>query len=397
MMSLFGFQMKSKTDVLLTVDGVEITLPEFISCYNKVKTIWSCSLQEYFQYFLRYKMKVADARSKGWDSEDGFMRRMEVVESSLTSRTDTPRHVSDMVRLVIFTYRLPQRASHDFINNADVVMRYVHDQLVAGKPVSEIVSDVKNGNLCLEDDGGEWRERCFLSDEINSWIDRLSEGEISLPVYSPEGIHVIRLVEKKNGSVTLCDVASENIPFMLRQVEETLLVSLWDSRVDLPFKRYSDKVLEKYFKDNKKKYRWDFPHYKGAVLHCRSKKVASRLKKRLKKKPLEEWNDIVENFCEETREKLLCDVGLFMIGRNRYVDKLAFKCVDFDNNEPYPYTTLIGKCLDYEPECYKDVFEKVVSDYSKEGEKRFFEELEKKLRVEKHTDVLKTVNCSGSN
>ena len=100
---------------------------------------------------------------------------------------------------------------------------------------------------------------------------------------------------------------------------------------------------------------------------------------------------------EDFRYDAIVESGLFCIGENEYVDKLVFKCGNYNPKEGYPYTFVIGKCLDYMPGSYEDVYDVLLKDYMQEKENRYFDELERKLRVEKYIDVLKTVNSSGSN
>ena len=39
------------------------------------------------------------------------------------------------------------------------------------------------------------------------------------------------------------------------------------------------------------------------------------------------------------------EVGLFQIGKNAYVDKLAFKCGSLPKEKKYPYICVFGKKL----------------------------------------------------
>lgn len=387
----------SKTDVLLTVDGVDISMPEFLAYYDKDKTLKPCSVMEYFDYFLKAKMKVMDARFIGMASDEEFLRKLNSVKASFCIEGDHSDDVSRLVKINLITYKLPQRVSEAHLLYAKNVMDDLHFRLVSEAKVTDVIFGAVGDELIFEDYGNEWTDRSFLLDEINSAIDKIAAGEISRPVYSPEGIHIVLLNQRFSNSFHDLRNEMSDMEVVLKRVEETLLISEWNKNTDLPYYRYSEGDLEKYFKNHKTDFKWKLPHYKGAVVHCSSKKVFKKLKKALKKEPLENWEKIIKGFCYYTGEKLEFDVGLFAIGNNRYVDKLAFKCGSFETLKDYPYTGIIGKCLDYELEDYKDVYDDVVTDYIKYAERCFFDDLEKKLRVEKHLDVLKTVNCSASN
>jgi peptidyl-prolyl cis-trans isomerase SurA len=154
--------------------------------------------------------------------------------------------------------------------------------------------------------------------------------------------------------------------------------------------------LQSYFESHKNDYAWDLPHFKGGVIHCLNKKVASKLKKRLKKCPLNKWNEEISAFSQENPEwKVVVETGLFQIGTNPYVDKLAFKCGHFTPRTDLPYAFVLGKRLKKGPEDFQDVRNEVQRDYRLWTERTQMEELKRGFRIEINQDILKTVNCSG--
>ena len=386
--------LKANEEVLLTVDGEDVSLSEFLYCYGKVKEFSECTPVEYFQTFLRGKLKVADARRMKLEACENFHERFEFVKHYLYDghNIDENDCMSEMVKIELFTYRLPQGSSDNDIHTVGIIMNDIYHRLVNGVSICDILSVNKDSNLSFEDFDGKWLDRTFILDEVNSEIDRQTVGSVSKPVYSPEGIHIVLLKDK--GFVSKSSLYDG---WSLKQVEEGLLLLEWEKKSGCPYKNYSEKDLQQFFRSNKNRYRWNLPHYKGVVVHCKNRKVVSKLRKRLKKQPCEMWNDIVETFCIENNVDLRFETGVFQIGNNKYVDKLAFGCGEFEEVDGYPYTAVIGKCLDYEPEDFSDVYDEVVKDYISESEMRFFEGLESKFNVEKHLDVLKTVNCGGSN
>ena len=63
----------------------------------------------------------------------------------------------------------------------------------------------------------------------------------------------------------------------------------------------------------------------------------------------------------------------------------------------YPYICVFGKKLKKGPEEYSDVREEVEIDYRREQERGLLTSLMQHFGVEIEQDVLKTVNCCGSN
>ena len=70
------------------------------------------------------------------------------------------------------------------------------------------------------------------------------------------------------------------------------------------------------------------------------------IKKYLKKKPMEEWKSALEKLMMHTAvPQASIEVGVFIIGKNQYVDKLVFKCGSFEQVPGFSYTFVMGKKL----------------------------------------------------
>ena len=95
---------------------------------------------------------------------------------------------------------------------------------------------------------------------------------------------------------------------------------------------------------------------------------------------------------DDVSKGCLMEVGLFAIGSNPYVDKLAFKCGTYEPLADYPYTWLLGKRLKKGPASYKDVRKEVEKDCREEKKKTEMEAFMQKFPIEFNEEVLKTVN-----
>ena len=106
----------------------------------------------------------------------------------------------------------------------------------------------------------------------------LSQGEISQPFYSPIGLHIVSWKDKRiDGSpldkdVDLKDTSVYN--HRVREIEDALLVMALSMNQVIS---YSESELEEFFIDYRGNYQWDYPHYQGAVFHCKNKKTAKLL------------------------------------------------------------------------------------------------------------------------
>ena len=154
--------------------------------------------------------------------------------------------------------------------------------------------------------------------------------------------------------------------------------------------------LEVYYQQHKKEYGWGTPHYKGAVIHCKNKKEAKRIKTYLQKYPEEMWQEAWKRMPADVSEGGLMDARLFAIGENPYIDKLVFKCGEFEPNSDYPYVWVLGRKMKKGPESYKDVSAKVEKNFRKVKKEAEMEALIQKYKIEIDEEVLKTVNRWGN-
>ena len=151
--------------------------------------------------------------------------------------------------------------------------------------------------------------------------------------------------------------------------------------------------LQKFFKKNRKKYKWDKPHYKGFLIQCCDAATADGIKNRIKE--LDDDSVIVvlnREFNTDSLTRVKVERGLFVEGDNEKIDELVFKGAPVKADEKLPIAFVSGKLLKKMPEAYTDVRGQVTADYQTYLEKVWVKKLNKKYPVEIYEDVLKTVN-----
>lgn len=151
--------------------------------------------------------------------------------------------------------------------------------------------------------------------------------------------------------------------------------------------------LSTYFKKNKKKYRWDNPHYKGAVVFCADENTLKEAQKIAKKSSLDSISkDLNTKLNNDSVQFVQVKRGLFAKGENKFVDKEIYKSkeeVELPSGFPYYFVT--GKNLKLQPENYTDVRGLVTADYQDYLEKEWIKYLRTKYPVVLNEEVLKTV------
>ena len=162
-----------------------------------------------------------------------------------------------------------------------------------------------------------------------------------------------------------------------------------DSRVE------GDTVgVAEYFKLHARQYHWPEVRYDGMVLHCRTKRVARRARKFLKKLPPDEWQEAVRLGINGETCEVVAERGLFAPGDNAFVDSRIFKSGKPEPLADYPYLVLLGRKLKG-PERWEDVGGQVWIDYRASREETWRHQLRRHFKVEINEEVLKTVNSHG--
>ena len=439
MLVCLPFRAETDTRVLLTVDGRPVSVEEFNGYYSRSALRNRVTADRFFDHFLYFKLKAADARRMGIDTLTEFrlqcsllqgkaLRKylVEADEESLCFHLCKHFLSDKWVRIEDISAFLPQHSSDKDERDAVRKMDSVYRALQGGEPFGALALKYSRGEAGYFR-AGEWLPVSSLLEEFAAVVQGLNPGEYSRPFRSPLGIHIVHLVEcreggnrqafgclgESGGSISSFGSKSDlyrkwknaagNLPVsvsaLLSSVEEELLVIYWDELLGRKTEpEIPEDGLERYFKEHRKDYQWDLPHFKGGVVHCLNKKTASRLKRKLKKVPYSEWEERIRQLSSENPElAAVVETGLFRIGTNAYVDRLAFKCGSFVPLEDFPFTFILGKCLKKGPEDYTDVLERVRNDYREECQEQQLRKLKDRYLVEINKEVLKTVNCSENN
>lgn len=429
-----------RSDILLRIGGQTVAKQEF-EFYCKHSLAGKCqteSVNEAFDDFLFRKLKAADMRQSGCDTLPAFRQYCKVMRGELLKNVLLDKEQEERICRDLYRQSVERLSKSGWVKIEQItILLSQHapkaDERAARNRMDSIYAKLKSGadftSFSCQPEGGTWIPVVELLQEFADGLASLSKNEFSEPFFSPLGVHIIRLTDTKP-----CISYEEARPYLLAYMErlgadhpalkhdlftqwregalhndairlcmtdaeDKLLASFWDKlhSSSLP-REATPQELEQFFLQNKKHYTWEFPHFRGAVIQCANKKTASRIKKYLKKQPFAQWKESFRNLVKaDSTMNATMEVGLFQIGKNAYVDKLAFKCGSLPKEKKYPYICVFGKKLKKGPEEYSDVREEVEIDYRREQERGLLTSLMQHFGVEIEQDVLKTVNCCGSN
>lgn len=165
---------------------------------------------------------------------------------------------------------------------------------------------------------------------------------------------------------------------------EVSVLKVWDKAAkDIP-------GLEKYFAENRMKYKWDTPHVKGVFVQAANDSVATAIKD-LARGAAED--DIVPALRKQFKNQMAAERILVPKGSNAMVDYVAFDGpVAPSSIEKYPVMFMLNKRILTVPEEMQDVKGLVTSDYQNMFQEQWENELRNKYSVKVNKKVLKSVN-----
>ena len=454
---------QSSDPVIMTVAGVDVPRSEFEYSYNKNNTdgvIDKKSVEEYVDLFINYKLKVQAALDARIDTTTAFLTEfaqyrdqqirptfvtdddMMVEAHKVYDQTLESIGPDGLIQPAHILIMIPQKATEAQQQEAKQRIDSVYQALKAGADFEELAKKVsqdpgsgRRGGLL------GWIGKNQLVKEFEEPAFALQPGEMSQPVLSPYGWHIILMKDRKqlepfefhkdnilkyleqrgarnsiteqkldqmvkhsNGTLTkemilgqradsLAAVDME-MRYLIKEYHDGLLLyevsneHVWDKAAK------DEKALEAYFKAHKKNYTWDEPRFKGMAYHVKIQSDVKAVADCVKKLKFDDWNEALrKGFNNDSIIRIRVEKGLFKKGDNKLIDREVFKVTDakVDSVKGYPIDATYGKLIK-KPQEYTDVRGLVTADLQDELERQWVAELRKKYSFTVNEDVLKTVN-----
>ena len=457
--------MMAQTDdpIVMNVNGEDVTRSEFEYSFNKNNTdlvVDKASLDEYVELFVNYKLKVAAAKDARLDTMAAFQKEMAdyraqqaeeylldsvfIEEEAHKTYDATVQNIGPdgLFQAAHILIRLPQQASAAEQIRAKQRIDSLYTVLKGGADFAEIAKQYSEDPGSARDGGMlPWLAKGQLLKEFEVVALAMQPGELSRPVLSPVGYHIIYMNDRKafesyeyhresilqfldqrgirtqakrsmgeklarqmGGGITptqALDRAEKELDtkypefgFLMKEFYEGSLLyeisvrEVWDKAAT------DEKGLEKFFKKNKKNYNYDEPVYRGLVVHCASDDVLKGVKKVIKKQPQKEWVKVIRStYNSDSLVQVRMVRGPFTMGKSVHADYYAFGVGERPDTMPsFPVTGVVGKLQKKGPDTYEDVRGEVTADYQSLLEKQWVSELRKKYTVVLYPEALATVN-----
>jgi peptidyl-prolyl cis-trans isomerase SurA len=332
-----------------------------------------------------------------------------------------------------------QRATEEQQQAAKVRIDSIYQALKAGADFADMARRLSDDKASARN-GGElpWITKGQTLPDFEKTVFALEVGQMSEPVLTQAGYHIIKLNEK-GGFFPYDSVHADILRFIdqrnmrdgiavrkLKELAEAEGVSsedvlvrkmnemtAKDSELKYLIQEYHDGLLlyeisnklvwdkaakdeaglANFFKKNKKKYAWEAPRFKGMAYHVKDQADVKAVKNAVKGLPFDQWAEKLRTtFNNDSVLRIRVEKGIFKQGDNALVDREVFKKdTTVKTIEKFPIDAVYGKKLKA-PQEYQDVRGQVVADYQEQLEKEWVAELRKRYAVKVDEAVLKTVN-----
>ena len=447
----------------MTINGQPVSRSEFEYSYNKNNAegvIDKKSVDEYVDLFINYKLKVQAALDACLDTLSSFKKeflgyRNQQIRPTFITDADVEAEGRKLYReaqqqveanggmwncahILIGLYQNADKGAQE---EAKQLADSVYNALRGGANFAELakkystdVNSAMNGGELLHLQKGQ------TVPEFEKALFALKPGEISAPVLSPFGYHIIKmggresfptyetlhsdimkyiemqglreqivdqkldsLVKSEGKTVTkeqLLDrkLASleekdPNMKNLIREYYDGLLMIEMSNREVWDKAAKDEKALEAYFRKHKKQYKWSEPRFKGIAYHVKTKDDVDAVKACVKNVPFNQWAEkLRDKFNADNTIRIRVEKGIFRKGDNALIDRDVFGIkTTVKPVAGYPIDAVFGKKIKA-PEGMEDVRDLVVSNYQEELEKAWVEALRKKYKVVVDKKVLSTVN-----
>ena len=216
---------------LLRVDGHSYSRSEFVYAYRHfvAEEAPSCTPDEYVKLFALRKMQVEAARKMGLDTTRTYLSRLtdyrkkrlkHCLISSGEKQNDTSVGSTgrQTVKVMQLFKRLPQHVSAVELETTRQWMDSLYKVIIA-HPETDF-------NRWVQQYSDDKETRCLFpsqtTEEMEAVLLSLSEGEISTPFFTPEGIHILKVVSRKVADTSGSSLQGEEIGRAVERLKKEL-------------------------------------------------------------------------------------------------------------------------------------------------------------------------------
>ena len=207
-----GAVFAQQDSVLMRINGKQVFRSEFESSYRRhcLKNKVKLSPQKFLDIFINYQLKVDAAEKASLDTTFTFQNQLNEFRSGFCDSYRLERSVGDPLAYQIYTRQkerskggqvfvaqifrsLSQTVSPHKLHQEERLMDSIYRQIQEHPDIDFSIWV----NRYSDDKKSKWILPLQTTAELEEQIYSLKVGEISKPFASPEGLHILKVVDKK--------------------------------------------------------------------------------------------------------------------------------------------------------------------------------------------------------
>jgi peptidyl-prolyl cis-trans isomerase SurA len=207
----FSQAQDTNSSVLMTVGVNKIQSGEFIRMYKKsLDPGKKTDIDEYLQQFIVFKLKVADAISEGFDTTRAFRNELNGYRNQLAQNYLTDTKTKDELLKKAYQRSLteinawhilitvPPEASAEDTLKAWKKAFDIRERIIKGEPFEQVARGTSDDQSVKVNGGNLGYFSAFqMIMPFEDAAYTLKKGEISMPVRTPYGYHIIKIADKR--------------------------------------------------------------------------------------------------------------------------------------------------------------------------------------------------------
>jgi len=199
------------TKILMSVDGKDIQAGEFMRVYKKsVEPGKTLDIDSYINQFKVFKLKVADALREGYDTTISFRNELNGYRNQLAQNYLTDTHTKEKllqkawqrslteINAWHILIALPGEASPEDTLKAWQKASDVRERILKGEPFESVARGTSDDKSVKINGGNLGYFSVFqMIMPFEDAAYSLKKGSISMPVRTPYGYHIIKVMDKR--------------------------------------------------------------------------------------------------------------------------------------------------------------------------------------------------------
>lgn len=195
--------------ILLIAGGREVTAGEFMRMYRKIYNPSDTGdFNNYLEQFIVFKLKVADAISKGYDTTKAFRTELQGYRDQVAKNYLTDKNVKEEILKRSYEKTLKEiNAWHILVScppnssPEDTLAAFkkaleIRARIISGEPFEQVARSASDDPSAIYNGGNLGYITAFqMITPFEEAVYNMKKGELSNPVRTPYGYHIIKVAD----------------------------------------------------------------------------------------------------------------------------------------------------------------------------------------------------------